>query len=67
MTYRLLKIVVQATLVEDDGENLSEQVAEPVVVKAADWPEFPARLAADLEKLNAEPVARDSEIQKDRP
>jgi hypothetical protein len=35
---RLLKAVVQLVFVIDDGETLSERVAEPVVVPASVWP-----------------------------
>lgn len=38
---RLLKVIVQPVFVLDDGENLVEQAADPVVVTAADWPSYP--------------------------
>jgi hypothetical protein len=38
---RLLKVVVQAVFVLDDGETLSETTAEPVVVPANEWPTYP--------------------------
>ncbi len=38
---RLLKVIVQPVFVLDDGETLTEHVAEPVVVPAADWPTYP--------------------------
>jgi hypothetical protein len=37
---RLLKVIVQPVFVVDDGEQLVEQTAEPVVVSPADWPTF---------------------------
>lgn len=37
---RLLKVIVQPVFVVDDGEQLVEQSAEPVVVSPADWPTF---------------------------
>jgi len=37
---RLLKVIVQPVFVVDDGDELIEQVAEPVTVSPADWPTF---------------------------
>lgn len=38
---RLVKMVVIPTLVEEDGDgNLDEIQAEPISVKARDWPLF---------------------------
>ena len=37
---RLLKVIVQPVFVVDDGENLTEQMSEPVVVSAVDWPRY---------------------------
>ena len=37
---RLLKVIVQPVFVVDDGESLSEQTAEPIVVSPADWPTY---------------------------
>jgi hypothetical protein len=34
---RLLEVVVQPTLVVDDGESLRKMVADPVVIQATDW------------------------------
>jgi hypothetical protein len=48
---RLLEVVVQAVLVEDDGVTLTKRVAEPVVVRAADWPGYPVKLAVDIAAL----------------
>jgi hypothetical protein len=39
-TLRLLKVICQPVFVVDDGETLLEQVAEPIVVPAAEWPSF---------------------------
>lgn len=51
MTLRLVKVIVQPMLVEDDGEHLKEVVAKPVTVDAADWPDYPAKLAAEIASL----------------
>jgi hypothetical protein len=53
---RLVKVVVQAHFVLDDGEFLTEQVANPVEVPAAQWPtyateQFPADVEAALARL----------------
>lgn len=40
MKLRLVKVVVQPHFVLDDGEVLSEQVAQPVEVKASEWPTY---------------------------
>jgi hypothetical protein len=37
---RLLKVLVQAVFVIDDGETLTEQTAQPVVVSPKDWPAY---------------------------
>lgn len=37
---RLLKVIVQPVFVIDDDDNLTEQIAEPVVVTAAEWPGY---------------------------
>lgn len=51
---RLLKAVVQFVFVVDDGEILTERVADPVVVPASSWPEWAIseypRLLAQLEE-----------------
>lgn len=38
---RLLKVIVQPVFVLDDGESLTEQVAEPVAVPPSEWPTYP--------------------------
>lgn len=43
MKLRLLKVICQPVFVLDDGTNLLEQAAEPVVVSAADWPTYPTK------------------------
>jgi hypothetical protein len=57
---RLVKVVVQAHYVLDDGETLTEQVAEPIAVAAAEWPDFPARLEVDRVALEQTLVAPES-------
>lgn len=37
---RLLKMIVQPILVDDDGETLKEVQVEPLVVSAEEWAEF---------------------------
>lgn len=37
---RLVKVVVQATLVLDDGESLTEHVTSPVTLSASEWPTY---------------------------
>lgn len=51
MSFRLLKVVVQAVVVEDDGEVLHERVCEPVTVSARDWLQYPVMLAAEVANL----------------
>jgi hypothetical protein len=38
---RLLKVIVQPIFAVDDGKTLTEAPAEPVEVKAEDWPTYP--------------------------
>ena len=53
MRYRLLKVVCQAVLIsEDEDGNLVEQLVQPVPVSASEWPNYPARLASDINALN---------------
>lgn len=52
---RLVKVVVQPHFVLDDGENLAEQMAQPVEVAAKDWPAFSAeRFPAMVAELEAQ-------------
>ena len=52
MKLRLLKVIVQPVFVVDDGENLTEQATDPVVVSAKDWPDYPTTgFAAAVERL----------------
>lgn len=52
---RLLKIIVQAVFVVDDGDSLVEQPAQPVEVPAAEWPTFATgRFAEGVEQLRAQ-------------
>jgi hypothetical protein len=48
---RLLKVVVQAVFVADDGEYLHELVADPVEVAAAEWVSFPTGRFEELRVL----------------
>ena len=47
MKLRLLKVICQPVFVLDDGTNLLEQAAEPVVVAAADWPTYATKEFAE--------------------
>jgi hypothetical protein len=52
---RLLKLIIQPVFVVDDGEGLTELTAEPVVVAAQDWPDYPRKGFQDsFEKLRAQ-------------
>lgn len=53
MSHRLLKVIVQAVLVEDDGENLNEKPAKPIEVPAKDWPGYADHLSDEIAALNA--------------
>lgn len=48
---RLLKVIVQPVFVVDDGEHLTEQTAEPVVVPSGGWDDFAAGFGARVEEL----------------
>lgn len=53
---RLVKVVIQPHFVLDDGEHLTEQVAQAVEVTAADWPtyatdRFPEEVERAFERL----------------
>jgi len=37
---RLLKVMIQAIFVLDDGDELTEMSAQPLAVRAGDWPTF---------------------------
>lgn len=39
-TLRLVKVVVQPHFVIDDGDSLTEVVAEPLTVNASEWSKF---------------------------
>lgn len=52
MTIRLLKVVAQAYLVDDDGENLREILADAVVIAPADLAAFPGQVFADIAAMN---------------
>lgn len=52
---RLLKVVVQAVFVVDDGETLVEQAVQPVEVTPAEWPSYATgRFAADVAQIRAQ-------------
>lgn len=57
MTYRLLKVIVQPVLVEDDGEHLTERPSEAIAVSAAEWEAYPAKIAAAIAELNGPSLA----------
>jgi hypothetical protein len=60
MRLRLLKVICQPVFVVDDGENLLEQAAEPVVVPAAEWPTYPTEgFARSFEILRVQMEATD--------
>lgn len=40
MKLRLLKVVVQPVFVLDDGDSLTEQTADPIVVPGGEWRSF---------------------------
>lgn len=56
---RLVKVIVQPVFAIDDGEDLTEMVADPIPVAAAAWPDFPERFEAERQAqekvLNAAP------------
>jgi len=58
---RLVKVIVQAVFVEDDGEYLHELVTDPVEVAAAEWPSFPG---CRFEELRAQ---TERDLQRPRP
>ncbi len=58
---RLLKVIVQPVFAVDDGETLTETPAEPVVVKAEDWPTYPTTQFIDA--LNALQAQLDKETK----
>ena len=45
---RLIKVIVHPIFVVDDGTSLAEFPNSPSEIPAAEWPDFPARLAADI-------------------
>lgn len=45
--FRLLKVELRATFVEDDGERLVERPSQPMVLTAEEWPAIVERLEAD--------------------
>ncbi|MGI8807515.1 MAG: hypothetical protein ACR2KK_06685 [Acidimicrobiales bacterium] len=61
MKLRLLKVICQPVFVLDDGENLVEQTAEPVVVTAAEWPTYATEaFARSFDTLRTQVEAADS-------
>lgn len=58
---RLLKVIVQPVFVVDDGQQLVEQAADPVVVSPAEWPTFATTAFVDgMEELQAQLEADDA-------
>lgn len=55
---RLLKVIVQPVFAVDDGTTLTETAAEPLVVSAAEWHDYPARLAVEMAELGRQLAAR---------
>lgn len=49
MSLRLVKVVIQPILVWDDGDSLREVQAQPVEVAPAEWPDYPAALAEQVD------------------
>lgn len=45
---RLLKVFVQPVFIFDDGETLTEQTADIVLVTAKDWPTYYERFAEEI-------------------
>jgi len=56
MSTRLLKVMIQAVFIADDGEELSEVATEPVTLTAAQWKALdPERWAAQgAEQVDAQ-------------
>lgn len=52
MPYRLLKVIVQPVLALDEDGYLAENPGEPVSIPPRDWPGYPERLAAEIDRLN---------------
>lgn len=57
---RLLKIHVQAVLVDDDGESLREIMTEPGVITGAELADYPKRVLEDIAALNAKEETSDA-------
>ncbi|HUR85642.1 MAG TPA: hypothetical protein VMY78_09875 [Solirubrobacteraceae bacterium] len=58
---RLVKVIVQPVFVIDDGEQLTEQVADPVHVSAANWPTYATTTFAEaVERLQSQLDASDA-------
>lgn len=53
MRLRLVKVIVQPVMVIDNG-NLTEKTVEPITVPAAEWPSYPAKLAAEMKEAEKE-------------
>lgn len=51
---RLVKVLVQPVLVEDDGENLTEKTVQPITVPASEWDAYPKKMAEELKRTEAE-------------
>lgn len=68
MKLRLLKVIVQPVFVLDDGDALTEQVAEPFTVNAGAWRGF-ADAGGKFDEAVAGLVAQvnDQQITPDEP
>lgn len=51
---RLVKVIVHPIFVVDDGEQLTEFENTASTIPAVEWPDFPARLQADIAEAEAQ-------------
>ena len=66
-TLRLLKVIVQPVFVLDHGDSLTEHVADPVIVPAADWSSYPTTgFAEAFRVLRAEVEAQQPNLDSER-
>lgn len=65
---RLLKVIVQPVFVVDDGKQLIEQAADPVVVSPADWPTFATTAFVEgMEQLQTQLEADETQASSEGP